>query len=918
MTFLERIFDVRPAERRPVLATFGSLLLIVIGHTVLETVRDALFLRHVGVSGLGWMYIVAAALTLALGSVSARIGERFGARRALVVVQLASAAGTLAFFALPKSQSMLMALYAFSAVSGALLVPQLWSVVAGLFHAGQSRRLFGTVAVAGILGAVIGSVLAVLALLVIRVELLLLVTAAAFAASAGAVAFAPRVRSRSESALCARGPAMSVFGQERILWRIAAVVALGAITTLLVDYAFKAAVTAHVPADQLGSFFARYYAVMNVLSLVVQLGIAGRVLSRAGVVGTTGVLPSAILSGALVSLLTGGAFLAVLGLKVMDATLRHSVHRTGLELVYLALPTSARNRAKPLIDGAVARVSQAAGAGLLLLLVAAGWDSVGFVVLLAAAGAFLWGIAAWSLRTPYLALYRRTLVGGAPSEGGTAKRELDLESAEVLVEATASPRPREVIAAIGALERRSRVGLVPGLVLLHEDEEVLERALDLFGGTERRDWIHLAEKRTADPRERVRRAALRALARASVTRSAEESCTLVTRERPWIRGYIALHTGVESKARRESVVAMARGDGPEATDARLGILTAIGDAPPSEALLEVLASSLAQAPDALSLETVTLAARAAARLADPRLVPWLTERLEHREGRSAVRGALVALGQPAFDALAAKLRDPSTSRHLRVQLPRALAGFGTQGAAELLFELLRGDADGAVRYKCLRALAHVVIERGAKLPQAGILALARRDLDEHFRVRALRRGLAWQRDRDDAPAATRTKTLLAELLAEKGRQALERVFRLLKLAFPEEDLHRVHLETLHGDGASRANAGEFLDALLSPRRRRFSNEELRGLLRLLNEDLSEADAIARAASLSRFAVPTNAGEALTLLVEERDVTMASLATVLARQSASPDVVIEGSKRRSIIDSVEVLLGQPPALRGVHG
>lgn len=61
--------------------------------------------------------------------------------------------------------------------------------------------------------------------------------------------------------------------------------------------------------------------------------------------------------------------------KAFDSTFRHSVYRTGTELVYLALPTSARNRAKPLIDGAVMRGSQALGAGLLLLLAWVGWDS---------------------------------------------------------------------------------------------------------------------------------------------------------------------------------------------------------------------------------------------------------------------------------------------------------------------------------------------------------------------------------------------------------------------------------------------------------------------------------------------------------------------------------------------------------------
>src|ERR1041385_5723036 len=104
MTGLLRLLDVRPNEARPVMATFGSLLFIVIAHTTLETVRDALFLVHVGSGALGYMYIVTAAVTLAVGAVSSGIGARFGARGALVATQIASAAGAALFFFLPPTR----------------------------------------------------------------------------------------------------------------------------------------------------------------------------------------------------------------------------------------------------------------------------------------------------------------------------------------------------------------------------------------------------------------------------------------------------------------------------------------------------------------------------------------------------------------------------------------------------------------------------------------------------------------------------------------------------------------------------------------------------------------------------------------------------------------------------------------------
>src|SRR5258708_40084037 len=93
MMLLLRLLDIRPAEARPVGAVFSSLLFIVIAHTTLETVRDATFLVHVGPGGLGYMYIVTAGLTLAVGAISSSIGPRFGGRRAPVIPEGLSPAG---------------------------------------------------------------------------------------------------------------------------------------------------------------------------------------------------------------------------------------------------------------------------------------------------------------------------------------------------------------------------------------------------------------------------------------------------------------------------------------------------------------------------------------------------------------------------------------------------------------------------------------------------------------------------------------------------------------------------------------------------------------------------------------------------------------------------------------------------------
>lgn len=908
---LARLFDVRPAERPSVWAGFGALLLIVVAHTVLETVRDALFLRYVGPSGLGPMYILAAAVTLAMGSIASGVGVRFGAKRALVVTQLASSLVAAVFFFLPPTRTTLIGLYAFGAVAGSLLVPQLWTFVGTLFHAGQSRRVFGTIALAGVLGAVCGSGFAATALLVVDVKTLLLGSSAAFLASAAMIGTAPRAALArlgpvASGTAPAAGPGrqrlLTIFREEPLVPPLALVAVLGSFTTLLVDYMFKSAVTRAVDPQHLGSFFARYYTVMNVLALLAQLFLAQRALARAGVLGTASALPSFLWLGGALSVLTGGSFLAVMGTKVADAALRHSVHRTGTELVYLALPQHTRSRIKPFIDGAVVRASQAIAASALLLLAMIGWDSVPRIALLATLSATAWGATTYAMRAPYLALFRRTLFGGGADRD---RLELDMASVELLVETLASPRPQDVVAAMDALERRSASRLLPALVLLYDDADILVRALDIFGKSERKDWVHLAGRHVKDGREQVRRAALRALARARVQASGDrtsiQSADELAEERPWIRGYVAVNDGGPNGSR--DLASLLAAGGTDADEARSGALVALGDQPTSGSG-DVLVSILATMPAELARETIELTARTAGQVGDARAVPWLVSHLDHTDGRDAIRQALAALGDPAYDTLVSTLRDASTPRRMRAQIPLAIAGFDRQAAADLLFELVRSEPDGLVRYKALRGLGQVVARSGFALPHRELRLLTRRELVEHFRLSAFAHAVAGLRMR---PLATETEieacTILGKLLAEKGEQALERVFRLIKIRFPDEDVHGLHTAILSDDATDRATALEFLDALLAPRRRQAQNEDARPLLRLVGSDLPTGEIIARAAASAPFAVPTPAN-VLDLLRAERDETLGAFAAASARAILKPDESAAEDSAPSILTNPE--------------
>ena len=304
----------------------------------------------------------------------------------------------------------------------------------------------------------------------------------------------------------------------------------------------------------------------------------------------------------------------------------------------------------------------------------------------------------------------------------------------------------------------------------------------------------------------------------------------------------------------------------------------IRDSPPTPALSRLLLA-LSVWPVQLP-EHTELLALAAARQHDARMVPPLVELLSAREGREAVRAALVSFGEDALQAVWWALRDTKRPRRFRIHVPKTIGRFGTREAAEYLLENIETEEDGLVRYKSIRALELLVAQRRIPLDCARVERLAQDALVRHFRLLAQRTTLGAPPVVDGhAPAADR---LLVGLLDDKLAQSLERAFRLLAIAHPREDFRRLRHACSSSDPYMRANAGELLDALMRHR----DQQPLRALLRLITDDLPPSERAARAVPLAGRPMPGGRAEALSALMHDHDPVVARLATVCAKGPAA--------------------------------
>ncbi len=820
------IADVREGERGPAIGAFLVLFGIMAAHALLETSRDALFLARIDARRLPLVYLGIALIAIPFSTLRLGVTRSWERRSVLAMWLVVSAILTLVFWLLVGSSGTwtLYGFYVWSGLFSTLSVVQFWVLMGDAFTVTQAKRLFAVIGTGSILGAIAGSM-------------------ARSArdrppgnARASASRFGDPGRHRGELAAPskARGPGGSGHGvgqrphdapitaaaARRFLGhpyvkRLAALVLLSTITLTLADFIFKSTIqnvvmhpanaagapaSAELASNQLGWIFATAYLVFNCLSLIAQLTIVAWMTRHWGADRVLAFLP-ALLLGSSLWLAIGGGVLAAILLKGFDGTLRHSLHRTAIEVLYVPLPGEWRASIKSLVDVLGQRGGQAlASVGILGGMSAhsafARWPGSLEVHLAILVGllCIAWIVVAKGLHRHYFDLFREAL----QSHGARARLDfpdLDLASLETLIAALGKPDEREVIAALDLLAAKDRTRLVPALILYHPSPAVVRRALDMFDAAGRTDHLgllgHLLEHEDAAVREAAllrtpagteRRALLdRFVADASPEVRATAIVGLLSEGGP-------LHPRVES-----ILDTLIRAGSAEA---KQSLARAIGRAPAArfDGILVLLANS----GDPRVSREVAVAMRAAP---NPAHLESLVAMLPSRVSRDDARSALLAIGPPAFDFLVQALGERTLPLRTRRQLPRTIARFDPQEAATALLAHLLIEDDGVTRYKTVRTLGRLRTDHPsirldeASLDRAVETNLRDASLTLEWGARLGRVSPPEPRELGpgdgDSPTA-KAIAFLKELLEEKHANALERIFRLLQLKHPREDFRRMY------------------------------------------------------------------------------------------------------------------------------
>lgn len=417
-------FDIRAGEGRRLGVMAALLFLLIAANNLIKILRDSIFLGHHSVTELPYLYILVALCAAAIITGYTRYTAHLSliklilASNAVIIVMIGLFWLLLAYIDPAWSH---YAFYIWSAIVTVIAVAQLWTLASQIFSPEQGKRLFGLLTAGGTLGGAGAGFGAQWTLhLSVDSNHFLLIVAGIYT-TASLLIFVSRrhLEEPVPAAATARfseiqsAPAESIFAHlmdSKYLKTIAGVILVSVIVSTLLDFELKVAAKAGYPSKSaLAVFFSSYYGWLSVVTFFCQVILTGKTLSKLGLGMSLYVTPVVLLTGAIGIMMWPGLLAAALT-RIADATMRNSIHRSGMEIIYMGVPAGIKKTVKTFLDVVIERVGDAS-AGFLILAVSlssmAGFRS--YVHFICLGLILIWIVLIGYLRGGYTEAMRQTV-----------------------------------------------------------------------------------------------------------------------------------------------------------------------------------------------------------------------------------------------------------------------------------------------------------------------------------------------------------------------------------------------------------------------------------------------------------------------------------------------------------------------------
>ena len=832
LSLAERVLGLNGRELRRAFPIFAYLFLTMASSVASKAARDALFLDRYRAIDLPYVDIAIAVLVGFAASLYIWIGHRTNLRNLQVGSILFFGVISLFFWMWAaissyESGALFILIYIWVGVFSVLAPSQVWTLANYVLTTREAKRSFGFIGSGAILGWIVGGFATRAGVSRFGTESMLLFVALALFTCAGIVVMIWRDRpdyvgndTPASGNVRDRFPlwgAMRLIRESAYLKAIAALILIAALTTTVAGWQFKAIAKQAVPGtDDLAMFFGTFNMIAGLMSLVLQLVLTARVLRTIGVGSALFIVPTAMLMGSMGVLLLG-TLVAAAALKASDQVLRYSIDKATVELLYLPVPAAHTFRVKSFIDTVVYRFGDAGG-GLMVLLFAAvlGWSPVqmsAIVVFLVA----MWMTAAYVARKQYVENLRESIHQHRVDSERASMPVLDRDTSS-LITSRLKGTPKEIAYALSLFELAHDRKVHPAVrgLLNHEDPAIRQQAIRLLARAGDATVKEQVEALVKDPSLDVRTEALLYLTEFDPTDPLQRIEGLGDFEDFSIQAAIVAFLSRPGRsqnidAAKLMLQKMIEEQGESGRRARLEAARLMSVLP------DAFDRELRALVDDGDVDVAKAAIAAVGVLKKRSLIGDLIDRLAEPALNEAVVTSLSAFGDRVVGTLRDYLTDDSMRAEVRREIPKCLEAIGSAPAQAVLVETVL-DRDVVLRYHTIAALnrlgqAHPDRPTDRKLIESVLAA----EIMGHYRSYQVLGTLgSLSRRSPDGAEADDPSNPVEHGLRESMEKETERIFRLLKILYPQYDMHSAYVGLQSTDPVVHDNAVEFMDSVLPP------------------------------------------------------------------------------------------------------
>jgi len=649
-------------------------------------------------------------------------------------------------------------------------VTQFWILVNDIYHPRQAKRLIGFLVSGGLLGGICGSLLSSALAGVVKTEGLLLICPVMLGVGLVVVFFVKRfqreeVKERPEKTDERNKQKVGYIESFRLLKKsrhlifLSGIMVSAIVVTTLIDFQFNSVVAYRfVEKNARTSFFGLFFAGLMLFSFLFHTFLTSRILRKFGIRIALLIAPFILLAGsAVVFLFMGVLFWWAIFLKGADKSLAHSLNQSVRELLYIPIPLEIKYKAKVFIDMFVNKLARGIGALLILLTFSVfglwGTDPGGIVKYMSSIVvifAAVWIILNLSITKEYVNIVKKSLRIKWQDADRFIGEKIDVDMTKLVFDTLESKNRSSVLYAMNLFDLVKKEKMSPELkkIISQKSDEI--RASSMGSLFELDGEVLIPEMEdTID----------------------EENLDVQVQE--------IMSLDVYQEVMKDSIDKIISEEGKDTEVSRMEAAKVMGMMEPSPSLIQSLSKLIRDE----SPEVVSYAVESAGKLKRRELVPFIVQHLSNPYIQAVAQKALKEFGGKIIGMLKDYLGDSEEDLRLRKSIPDIIAQVGTQRAANILsLEMKKKNKDIepeiiAAIYKMRSKNPQLFFDKKIIFPE-----IMEKIIDSHVIMIEIQESIS-----------DKKMELTAKDLENNLARSLRRIFELLSLIYPHEDMIRAFL-----------------------------------------------------------------------------------------------------------------------------